>query len=32
MSSKPSDYQLRHAIDAIFTKYDTDNSGTLEDT
>jgi len=30
--SKPSDDQLRQAIDAIFNKYDTDNSGTLEDT
>lgn len=31
MSSKPSDEQLRQAIDAIFNKYDADNSGTLED-
>jgi Ca2+-binding EF-hand superfamily protein len=30
MSSKPSDDQLRQAIDAIFSKYDTDKSGTLE--
>ena len=29
--SKPSDEQLRQAIDAIFNKYDTDHSGTLED-
>jgi hypothetical protein len=29
MSSKPSDEQLRKAIDAIFNKYDTDKSGTL---
>ena len=29
--SKPSDDQLRQAIDAIFNKYDTDQSGTLED-
>ena len=28
--SKPSDDQLRQAIDAIFNKYDTDKSGTLE--
>jgi hypothetical protein len=28
--SKPSDDQLRMAIDAIFNKYDTDKSGTLE--
>jgi hypothetical protein len=27
--SKPSDEQLRQAIDAIFNKYDTDQSGTL---
>jgi len=27
--SKPSDEQLRQAIDAIFNKYDTDHSGTL---
>jgi len=27
--SKPSDDQLRQAIDAIFSKYDTDKSGTL---
>ena len=31
MSSKPSDDQLKQAIDAIFNKYDTDHSGTLED-
>lgn len=31
MSGKPSDEQLRQAIDAIFNKYDTDKSGTLED-
>jgi Ca2+-binding EF-hand superfamily protein len=31
MSSRPSDDQLKHAINAIFMKYDTDNSGTLED-
>lgn len=30
MSSKPSDDQLRQAIDAIFNKYDADKSGTLE--
>jgi len=30
MSGKPSDDQLRQAIDAIFNKYDTDKSGTLE--
>jgi hypothetical protein len=30
MSSKPSDDQLRQAIDAIFNKYDSDKSGTLE--
>ena len=30
MSGKPSDDQLRQAIDAIFTKYDVDKSGTLE--
>ena len=30
MSGKPSDDQLRQAIDAIFAKYDTDKSGTLE--
>jgi hypothetical protein len=29
MSSKPTDDQLRQAIDAIFNKYDTDKSGTL---
>ena len=28
--SKPTDDQLRLAIDAIFNKYDTDKSGTLE--
>jgi Ca2+-binding EF-hand superfamily protein len=32
MSSKPSDDQLRQAIDAIFSKYDQDKSGTLEGT
>lgn len=31
MSGKPSDDQLRQAIDAIFNKYDTDKSGTLEE-
>jgi len=30
MTSKPSDEQLRQAIDGIFDKYDTDRSGTLE--
>ncbi len=30
MSSKPTDDQLRQAIDAIFNKYDDDKSGTLE--
>lgn len=30
MSQKPSDDQLRQAIDAIFGKYDNDKSGTLE--
>lgn len=30
MTSKPSDDQLRQAIDAIFNKYDSDKSGTLE--
>lgn len=30
MSGKPTDEQLRQAIDAIFNKYDTDKSGTLE--
>jgi Ca2+-binding EF-hand superfamily protein len=30
MSSKPTDDQLRQAIDAIFNKYDSDKSGTLE--
>lgn len=30
MSIKPSDDQLRQAIDAIFNKYDSDHSGTLE--
>jgi Ca2+-binding EF-hand superfamily protein len=29
MSGKPTDDQLRQAIDAIFAKYDTDKSGTL---
>ena len=29
MSAKPSDDQLRQAIDAIFNKYDSDKSGTL---
>jgi hypothetical protein len=28
--SKPSDEQLHLAIDAIFTRYDTDKSNTLE--
>ncbi len=27
---KPTDDQLRQAIDAIFSKYDADKSGTLE--
>lgn len=27
---KPTDGQLKAAINAIFTKYDTDHSGTLE--
>ena len=31
MSGKPSDDQLRQAIDAIFNKYDVDRSGTLEE-
>lgn len=31
MSGKPTDDQLRQAIDSIFNKYDTDKSGTLED-
>lgn len=30
MTSKPTDDQLRQAIDGIFDKYDTDRSGTLE--
>lgn len=30
MTSRPSDEQLRQAIDGIFDKYDTDHSGTLE--
>lgn len=30
MSSKPTDDQLRQAIEAIFSKYDADKSGTLE--
>ena len=30
MSTKPTDDQLRQAIDGIFQKYDTDKSGTLE--
>ena len=29
MTSKPTDDQLRQAVDAIFNKYDTDKSGTL---
>jgi hypothetical protein len=29
-TSKPSDDQLRQAIDSIFNKYDADKSGTLE--
>lgn len=28
--SRPTDDQLRQAIDGIFDKYDTDKSGTLE--
>jgi hypothetical protein len=28
--SKPTDHQLRQAIDGIFDKYDSDKSGTLE--
>lgn len=31
MSGKPTDDQLKQAIDAIFNKYDTDRSGTLEE-
>jgi hypothetical protein len=30
MSSKPTDDQLRQVIEAIFSKYDADKSGTLE--
>jgi hypothetical protein len=30
MSSKPTDDQLKQAIEGIFEKYDTDKSGTLE--
>lgn len=30
MTSKPTDDQLKQAIDGIFDKYDTDKSGTLE--
>lgn len=30
MSCKPTDDQLRSAIEGIFNKYDTDKSGTLE--
>lgn len=30
MNFKPSDEQLRTAIDGIFDRYDTDRSGTLE--
>jgi Ca2+-binding EF-hand superfamily protein len=30
MSSKPTDDQLRQAVEAIFSKYDADKSGTLE--
>jgi len=30
ISSKPSDDQLRQAVEAIFSKYDADKSGTLE--
>jgi|JI102314DRNA_FD_contig_21_16549021_length_259_multi_3_in_0_out_0_1 Ca2+-binding EF-hand superfamily protein len=30
MSSKPSDEQLKQAINGIFDKYDVDKSGTLE--
>lgn len=29
MSSKPSDDQLKQAIDGIFDKYDSDKNGTL---
>ena len=29
--SKPTDDQLRQAIDGIFDKYDADRSGTLEE-
>ena len=29
MSSKPTDDQLRQAVEAIFSKYDADKSGTL---
>lgn len=28
--SKPTDTQLKHAIDAIFLKYDADKNNTLE--
>ena len=30
MAQKPSDDQLKLAIDAIFKKYDVDNSGSLD--
>lgn len=30
MSCRPSDQQLKQAINGIFDKYDTDRSGTLE--
>jgi hypothetical protein len=29
--SKPTDQQLKQAIESIFNKYDVDHSGTLED-
>lgn len=30
MAQKPSEEQLKLAIDSIFKKYDVDNSGTLD--
>lgn len=30
MNTKPTDEQLKIAIDGIFERYDTDRSGTLE--
>lgn len=32
MSSKPTDDQLRQAVEAIYSRYDADKSGTLEGT